>query len=236
MKTNVVFRLASAWAIVMLAVMYHPMHAQNTIGVQGQVGMSDIEVNGLGILDVVDPWIKPIVQYSAGFTYERELSRHWTLATGAQYTSRGFTAKENVNVDLFGLDIPLGAQIDTRLQYIEVPLQLKYYITDSGVSPYIKAGASTAYALDGKLQPKVNAIIAWNLPAININLENDMYNRLDISALVGAGVRIPTNDIGAVNLEVNYRHSLNDMFLDNITDIRIKSHGISAGIGYTIRF
>jgi hypothetical protein len=82
----------------------------------------------------------------------------------------------------------------------------------------------------------VNAIISWNLPAININLENDMYNRWDVSALVGAGLQIPTNDIGAVNIEVNYRHSLNDMFLDNITDIRIKSHGISAGIGYTMRF
>jgi opacity protein-like surface antigen len=219
-----------------MAVICHPLHAQNTIGVQGQVGMSDIEVNGLGILDVVDPYIKPITQYSAGFTYEYELSPRWTIATGAQYTSRGFTAREDFNVDLFGLDLPLGARVDTRLQYLEVPLQMKYYITGDGVSPYIKAGVSTAYALDGKLQPKVNAIIAWNLPAININLENDMYNRLDVSAIVGAGVRIPTNDIGSVNIELNYRHSLNDMFLDNITDIRIKSHGISAGIGYTMRF
>jgi opacity protein-like surface antigen len=236
MKTNVVFRLAVALAVLLSAGMHHNAQAQNTIGVHGQVGMSDIEVNGLGILDVVDPWIKPIVQYSAGITYERALGQHFSLATGAQYTSRGFTIKEDLNVDVFGLDLPVGAQVDTRLQYLEVPLQLKYYIGQGGLAPYIKAGGSAAYALDGKLQPKVNAIISWNLPAININLENDMYNRLDVSAMVGAGLQIPTNDIGAINIEVNYRHSLNDMFLDNITDIRIKSHGVSAGIGYTMRF
>lgn len=235
MKTNVVFRLMSAAAFILCLVQART-YAQNTIGITGQVGMSDIEVNGLGILDVVDPWIKPIVQYSAGFTYEKELSRHWSIASGAQYTSRGFTMREDLSVDVFGLDLPLGAQVDTRLQYIEVPIQVKYYTAENGVSPYFKAGASTAYALDGKMQPKINAIISWNLPPININLKNDMYNRLDVSAVVGAGVRIPTNDIGAINLEVNYRHSLNDMFLDNITDIRIKSHGLSAGIGYTMRF
>jgi hypothetical protein len=49
-------------------------------------------------------------------------------------------------------------------------------------------------------------------------------------------VDIPTNANSSIKVEVNYRHSLNDMFLDNITDIRIKSHGLSAGIGYTLRF
>ena len=63
-----------------------------------------------------------------------------------------------------------------------------------------------------------------------------MYNRLDISAIAAAGIDLPVGENGAVQFELNYRHSLNDMFLDNITDIRIKSHGLSAGIGYTMRF
>jgi hypothetical protein len=60
-------------------------------------------------------------------------------------------------------------------------------------------------------------------------MENDLYNRFDISAMGSAGISIPTNDIGSIQFEINYRHSLNDMFQDNITDIRIKSNGIGAG-------
>jgi len=82
----------------------------------------------------------------------------------------------------------------------------------------------------------VQAIINWSLPSININLDNDLYNRFDISAVAGAGVSIPTNTFGAINLEVGYRHSLNSMLQDNIADIGIKSHGFSAGIGYTMMF
>ncbi|MFZ1679263.1 MAG: porin family protein [Saprospiraceae bacterium] len=211
-------------------------NSQTKITAFGSYGISDIQVSGLGILDLLDPYIKPIAQYTAGLQFEKEIGNHISFLTGAQYTSRGFTAKEDFNVNVFGLDLPVGARIDTRLQYIEVPLMLKYSIGEKGISPYIKAGASTAYAVSGKLQPKIDAIISWKLPAININLQNDMYNRLDVSAVVGAGVNIPTNDTGSIQFDINYRHSLNDMFLDKITDIRIKSHGLSVGVGYTMRF
>lgn len=212
------------------------MNAQTKITAFGSYGISDIQVSGLGILDLLDPYIKPIGQYTAGLQFEKGIGNHIAFLTGAQYTSRGFTAKEDFNVNVFGLDLPVGARIDTRLQYVEVPLMLKYSIGENGITPYIKAGASTAYAVSGKLQPKIDAIISWKLPAININLQNDMYNRFDVSAVVGAGVNIPTNETGSIQFDINYRHSLNDMFLDKITDIRIKSHGLSVGVGYTMRF
>src|SRR4030095_16048279 len=154
----------------------------------------------------------------------------------AQYSSRGFTARDKFNIDAFGLDLPVDARIDTRLEYIEVPLMLKYSIGNGKITPYIKAGATAGYAVSGKYQPKVDAIITWKLPAINVNLENDMYNRFDFAGTVGAGLSVPINETGALQFDVNYRHSLNDMFHDKITDIRVKSFGFSAGIGYTMRF
>lgn len=231
-STSKILTLAS----IMMLGMTNMINAQSKVTVFGSAGISDIEVNGLGILDLLDPYIKPITQYTAGVQYERELSQHFSFLTGGQYTSRGFSAKESFNVDLFGVDLPINASLETRLNYIEVPAMLKYNIGEGNITPYVKAGASTAYALSGKIQPKVNAIINWNLPAININLNNDMYNRLDVSGVVGAGINIPTNQTGSIQFDVTYRHSLNDMFLDRITDIRIKSHGLSAGLGYTMRF
>ena len=223
-------------ALVAMLCISYSASAQTTITAFGSAGISNVEVNGLGLLDLVDPFIKPIAQYTAGIQYEKSFNPNFSIVSGAQYTSRGFGMKEDINIDLFGVDLPVGASIETRLSYIEVPVMLKYAFGEGGVQPYIKAGASTAYAIDGKIQPKVNALITWKLPAININLQNDMYNRLDLSGVVGAGVDLPVGETGAIKLEANYRHSLNDMFLDKITDIRIKSHGLSASLGYTMRF
>lgn len=236
MKTNVQTRTLGSAAILFGLCFMHQAHAQSNVTAHAAVGRSDIEVHGLGLLDVITPYIKPITQYTVGIQYEKDFTRHLAFITGGQYTSRGFGARESFNVDVFGLELPLGASIETRLNYIEVPLMLKYNITDGGITPYIQAGASAAYALNGKMTPKVEALISWRLPSIDINLENDMYNRFDVSALVGAGVMIPTNEFGSFRIEATYRHSLNDMFLDNITDIRIKSHGFAVGIGYAVRF
>jgi len=227
-------KLTLVLVVVMSLIQY--VSAQSKITVFGSAGMTDIEVSGLGFLDIANQYIKPITQYTAGVQYERNLNQHLSFVTGAQYTSRGFGMKENLNVDLFGLDLPIGARIETRLNYLEVPAMFKYEFGEGGVTPYVKAGASAAYAIDGKIQPKVDALITWKLPAININLESDMYNRFDVSGVVGAGLNLPVSETGSIQFEVNYRHSLNDMFLDKITDIRIKSHGISAGLGYTMRF
>jgi hypothetical protein len=236
MTTNQSLRILGSAASMFCLGIYQEASAQSTITAVASVGTTNIEATGQNILDVVDPYIKPITQYTAGIEYERALSRHFSMITGAQYSSRGFGLREHLDVNVLGLDIPFGARIETRINYVEAPLMLKYNFTESGVTPYVKAGVSAAYALNGKITPKVDALITWSLPSIPINLDNDMYNRFDLSAVVGAGVRIPTNTFGALQLEVNYRHSMNSMLQDNIANVGVKSHGLSVGIGYTIRF
>lgn len=236
MTTNLSTRNLSTAVIFFAVSFYQTVLSQSSVHAYGAVGPTNVDVNGLGILDALDPYIKPITQYTAGIQYEKYFSRNLALVTGAQYSSRGFGAREQLDIEVLGMDIPIGASLETRLHYVEVPLMLKYNLTDRGVTPYIKAGATGGYAMSGKITPKINALIDWNLPSININLDNDMYNRFDLSAVAGAGVSIPTNKFGSINLEANYRHSLNDMFLDNITDIRIKTHGLSFGIGYSVMF
>ncbi len=236
MTTNQSNRILSAAAIVFCSYSFNYADAQSGITAYASAGSTNIEVNGSGLVNLVDPYIKPIAAYTVGLDYEKVFSRHFAIITGAHYSSRGFGAREEFNVDVFGLDLPIGASLETRLNYLEAPVMIKYNLKETGVTPYIKAGASAAYAVNGKITPKVNALINWTLPSININLENEIYNRFDIAAVAGAGVSIPTGVFGAIQLEATYRHSLNNMLQDNITNIGIKSHGFSAGIGYTIRF
>ena len=236
MTTNLSTRNLSTTAFLLGSIFWQSVDAQSTVSVYASAGPTNIEVNGLGMMEVVDPYIKSIAQYTAGIQYEKGLTRQLYLVTGGQYSSRGFGAREQFDVEVIGIDIPIGASLETRLHYIEVPLMLKYNLTNHGVTPYIKAGATGGYAVSGKITPKINAIIDWNLPKINVNLDNDLYNRFDFSAVAGAGISIPAGQNGSINLEASYRHSLNDMFLDNYTDVRIKSHGLAFGIGYSMRF
>ena len=236
MTTNTSFSKLSMAAFAVCLVYSDQLAAQSGITAVASAGPTNVEVNGSGLIDLVDPYIKPIAQYTVGLQYEQKLSGPWSIVTGAQYTSRGFGAREQLDINVLGLDLPLGASMETRLHYLEVPLMLQYNLREGGVTPYLKAGASAAYALDGKITPKIDALVTWNLPSIPINLENDIYNRFDVSAIAGAGVRIPVGESGYFQVEGAYRHSMNDMLMDQITDIRIKSHGWSAGIGYTVRF
>jgi hypothetical protein len=224
MTTNLSTRNVSAAVMFFGISLYQSVLAQSSVNVYGSFGPTNIDIYGPGILEIVDPFVKPIAQYAAGIQYENGLTRQLSLVTGAQYSSRGFGAREQFNVEFFGLDLPVGASVETRLHYLEVPLMLKYNLTEHGVRPYIKAGATAGYAISGKITPKINALINWNLPAININLENDLYNRFDLSAVAGAGISIPTNENGSITMEATYRYSLNDMFLDNITDIYKSKH------------
>ena len=235
MKTNFALRVSS-WMILCSILAFNSLSAQNRIGVSAQAGTSNVEINGLGILDVISPYLHSIPQYSVGLDYEKELNNQWSIVTGAYYATRGFGLEKNVDINLLGLDVPVGASVNTRLNYIEVPASIQYKFVKRGITPYIKAGVSAGYAVTGKMQPTVNAIIDWKLPSIPINLDNDLYNRFDVAALGGVGISIPTNDVGSFQIELNYRHGLSNMFQDKITDIRIKSNGISAGIGYTMRF
>ena len=236
MTTNASFRILGSAASMFFLGLYQEATAQSNITAVASVGSTNIELTGAGILDIADPYIKPITQYTAGLQYEKNLSRHFALITGAQYSSRGFAVREEFDLNVLGLDVPIGASIETRLNYLEAPLMVKYNFTEGGVTPYVKAGASAAYALNGKITPKVNALINWTLPSININLDNEIYNRFDLSAVAGAGVSIPTNEVGAFQFEVSYRHSLNNMLQDNIANLGIKSHGFAVGIGYTLTF
>src|SRR5690606_11147143 len=125
--------IVSAAILLLSLSMYNTLSSQSQITVYGDIGTSDVEINGLGFLDIIDPYIKPIAQYSAGIRYEHALSSHFALLTGAQYMSRGFGAREEFNIPVFGLDLPVGASLETRLNYIEIPVMVKYNVTESGI-------------------------------------------------------------------------------------------------------
>ena len=125
MTTNLSTRNLSTAAIFFTVSFYQLVLAQSSVNVYGSIGPTNVEVNGLGILDVVDPYIKPITQYTAGLQYEKYFSRNLALVTGAQYSSRGF-----------GVILPLTAYppVAPALMYGTTPRSVRLYFNIKGTS------------------------------------------------------------------------------------------------------
>ncbi len=236
MKAHSLFLMYVAALISLLFAPVSLVKGQSTMLIHADAGTSSVRTSGIGLYELANPYLKPVFQYTFGVDYERALSNHFSVLTGAQFASRGFAAREHFNIDVLGIDLPVGASVETRLNYIEVPLAMKYYFTNHGVMPYVRAGGSVGYAVEGKITPTVDAIIPWRLPSIPLNLENDLYNRVDLALQAGAGVSIPVNSTSALQFEVNYRHGLSDMLHEPILNLDIRSYGFTAGIGFTINF
>ena len=236
MKAHSSLLMSVAALISLLFFPVSMVKGQSTITVHADAGTSSVNTSGAALYDLADPYLKSVFQYTIGADYERALSNHFAVLTGAQFASRGFAVREHFNIDVLGLDLPVGASVETRLNYVEVPLAVKYYFTDHGVMPYVKAGGSVGYAVSGRITPTVDAIIPWRLPSIPLNLENDLYNRADIALQAGAGVSIPVNSSSAFQIEVNYRHGLSDMLHEPILNLDIRFSGFTAGIGFTLNF
>lgn len=236
MKTHVCTSGYGVGAFMICLLTHTDIHAQSDLTIQAAAGGGQVMLQNAGVLDIADPYIKSIPQYTVGVSYEKALSNHFSMLAGVQFASRGFGVREEFGIDLFGVDIPVSASIETRLHYLEVPLAVKYYLRDHGVMPYVSAGINTAYAVSGKINPKAEVIIPWSLPSIPLDLNDDIYQRYEVSATAGTGVVVPVSESGAFHFSVSYRHGLSDMLNDPVTDFTIRSNGFTAGVGYTFIF
>src|SRR5690606_39101249 len=163
MKNNRAYRHYLLAAGLLIAAAFSAQ-AQDRFGITATAGAGKVDISGLGVLDVLDPYIRSIPAYSAGIYYERMLAPQWAVRVGAQYASRGFTVSEDLTFGLLGLDLPIDARIDTRLAYVEMPVEVKWEMLGNGVTPFVRAGLIAGYAVDGKWQPRVNVLIPIRLP------------------------------------------------------------------------
>ena len=207
------------------------LHAQHFIGAQGGIHASNMNISGLS--DFL-PDAETIWRGHGGLVYQYALTDNWRLNSGLGYSQRGFSAKASMNVELFGLDVPLGVTAITEADYIEAPVSLQYHFGQSTVRPYLELGLVPAYAVEARIREKANFLVDINIGEQKLPLESDLYNRWELGGLVGAGLAAKAPG-GEFNLKAYYLGGMTDLFADPIIDVRMwnKSFGISAG--YLIR-
>ena len=196
---------------------------------------SNTQTNG-GAADILNK--QAIHSGVVGLSYERMLDKRFSIETGASFLQKGFSLDLTQNVNLLGIDLPLGASAVTRISYLEFPVRMKYnFGTNSNIKPYLGVGPSLSYALNGKLQTRVHAgILDFNATSTDLELSSTDYNRAQINGQAVAGIDI-LYGIGSFRLQADYAHSFTDLISDDfILDTGGKHHGWSLSAGYTVHF
>ncbi|MCB0664248.1 MAG: PorT family protein [Saprospiraceae bacterium] len=183
------------------------------------------------IIDLVAPNVEYLPGVNLGITTEYGISDHFSIISEANYQEKGFRIRENMDVNLFNLDIPLGVRVDTKVRYVDIPVMAKYAFGNGGVKGYLAAGPQVSYALNGRVKTRADFLFDFNLTNIPINFSTVNYQRFDVAAVIAAGVDIPAGN-GKVFFDARFSQGLSDSFKLPVIDLNIKNHGFGFGVGY----
>ncbi len=215
--------------VVLILIFIQYGFSQLLVGVRGGVGLSNVSTPDL--VKAIAPDIRYMPGFEIGLMSEYLLSEHLSLQGELIYREKGFRIAEQTSLDLFKIDFPLGVRVDTRLHYLDLPLQLKYTFGNGPIRGYLSAGPQIGYALNGRINTRANFLVDWELGNIPINFGSANNQRFDVSGVAGAGVEFDTGH-GNVFADVRYTQGFMDSFDVPLVDFNIKHHGFSFGIGY----
>ncbi|MEO5905259.1 MAG: porin family protein, partial [Saprospiraceae bacterium] len=102
------------------------------------------------------------------------------------------------------------------LNYLELPLLVKFNFGGEDVKLFVMAGPSIGYLLSGK----------YDYDGVEEDEVYDFVNRIDVGAHLGAGVHL-----GPVVLDVRYMLGLSNYAKDNPLIDEIKNTGFGIGLG-----
>lgn len=208
-------------------------HAQTYIGAKIGANFADTRVDGL--IGNLAPDQTTFTGFTAGIVAEIQMKNGFSFRPELNYIQKGFTVAQNYDVNVLGIDMPLGGKAKTRVNYIEMPLLLKYSYGTETAKVYALAGPSIGYATSAELRPVATLLLDFNLPVIPINLDNDIYNKTEISGVLGIGGEIKAGN-GKLFTDVRYNLGFTNMLNNPIVDIRIKNQGVNLSAGYAFMF
>ncbi|MEE9438355.1 MAG: porin family protein [Saprospiraceae bacterium] len=217
----------------LLILMTTSLLAQFNLGIKG--GVNFYTANTKLYIDAIDNAPKTYTSSNWGLVSDIQLTNNISLHPELQFSKKGFVLDESTSFNLLGLDIPVGANITTQINYIEIPILLKATIGTGNVKGYGIIGPSIGHAATANIQPKVTLLIDWYLPKIDIDLNDDMYNRREISGIIGGGVEYQMNK-GKLFTDLRYQYGFTNVFNQSTADFSVKMKGVQVSAGYMYRF
>ncbi len=192
------------------------------------------------ILPPTQEELKTIIGLIVGIPLEIQLSERFGLFTALTYHQKGYKLKTEYNI------LNTYANIDgwSRINFLELPIQAKYYITKNKLSTYIAVGSSIGYALSGraKAEIEINDENGYQSESFDEKIKFKDFkeagmNQLDVSLVLGGGISYKAWR-GDIFLNINYNHGFINMVKDDENSTYEgaieKNRGVNITCGYMI--
>jgi hypothetical protein len=190
---------------------------------------------------------KLLISPNLAISVNLPLNPHWSLQTEVNYLTKG----GKIEKELFVPNAPpngtfMTLQTRYEVQYLELPLLVKYRLFENGWSPALIAGLSYGYALtqsldgdniyltDGQSVILIEADgknIDWDTPYFS----ESPYNRSDFSTVFGLVVEYPIGK-QQLSLDVRYLHDFTDWRDSRLSnadrEVRHRNILITTGISF----
>lgn len=148
------------------------------------------------------------------------------------YIQKGFRVSDAVFDQLFGENFTndLGIDAKTTFHYLEFSPMLKVKLGENTFTPYFTIGPYFGYALSGSIKEEVNIFINITLNQTDINLQKDIYNRLEMGVMGGFGLQLDFKR-GFAFTDLMFGYSFTDFVNNQEVQLTMRNLGIRWGIG-----
>lgn len=208
--------------------------AQFSGGVKLDLVSTNVKASS-GSLDL-DNVVQSKLAYKIGVFGAYYLTQNFSVETGINYNNLGFQVAQNTDVNLFGLSIPLGATLDTKVNYLEIPLLANYKIDLGSIQAYVEAGPSINYAMSGRVKTIANSFLDFNVLERELDFSSDRYNRTNITGNISIGVSQAMSQDIVLSAGIKYSRDLTSSLEIPIVNSRIQNQNIGLGLKLAKRF
>lgn len=223
-------RIALAVALLLGLVVARPSYAQIQLGVRG--GANWGFASKPSYLGSLSPAFRPALGPTGAVFLDIPLSDRVSLRPEVSYVQKGVSVREGFDLNLGGINLPLGATVSYQSQHIEIPLLAKINLTDGPVRPYLIAGPAVSYAVDGRIRTRATALFTTTRPLdVDMNYGGSL-SRWDVGAVGGLGLAMQAGS-GTFFVEGRYTQGFTRQIQVPVVNVNVRNRGVAVSLGYS---
>lgn len=207
------------------------MFGQWTVGVRA--GVTGTNVQAAEAIEMITPNFRSMPSITAGVSARYEWSEKFSTVAEAYFGHRGFRVSEHIDMDLLGIDLPIGIQFDTRIGHVSVPFMAQYHIGSGALSGFVGLGPELSYATHARVKARGQALLNISVLDRPVSLDAINYQRFDIGAVGVAGAEYDL-DFGHIFIDARFHHGFNDLVQVPVIDTNVKSYTVGVGLGLRV--
>lgn len=208
--------------------------AQERTEIGVKVGAQSSNALGHGVnlgLDILQP--RAILTPSVSVYADIPIGSGFYISPEVAYRQKGFRVAEQINIPIFEIPVPLGAEMVTRMNYLDAATNLKYKFGNGRVKGFVRGGPYAGYATGGRVDFRLNSLIDIKLASVDIDPSGSLYERFEYGAVAGAGVEFKAGS-GKFMLEATYQRAFNDFTNVPVIDAGLQNQSFGFNVGFAI--